>query len=187
MRTPSGHRRISILEVERVRLGKKRCRSQLRRGTKAKKQCVAIYARVSSHEQKRKGDLTRQVQVAKGFCQEQGLSVKHVFKDVARGLNTRRKGLDKLVKLITRGHVDRVVITYKDRLTRFGFEYLQSFFRSYGCKLEVTQSKTRSLSLQEELVEDLIAIVTSFSGRVHGLRSSSNRKRKREKSSSSLS
>ena len=83
-----------------------------------------------------------------------------VFEDVGSGLNARRKGLAQIMKLISRGQLDRVVLSYKNRLTRFGLEYLEKFFASYGCELEVMQSQSRSLSLQEELVEDLIAIVT---------------------------
>jgi hypothetical protein len=69
------------------------------------------------------------------------------------------------------GHVRTVVVSFKDRLTRFGFEYLRRYFASHGASIIVArQPATRSM--QDELVEDLIAIVTSFSGRVHGMRGS---------------
>jgi len=119
--------------------------------------------------------------IAKDYCSQQGLDLKFVFEDVASGLNTRRRGLNKLLKLIIRGRVDRVVISYKDRLTRFGYEYLSAFFLNYGCQLELVHDNGKPQSLQEELVEDLIAIVPSFSGRVHGLRSAKSRRSKKSK------
>ena len=71
--------------------------------------------------------------------------------------------------------VDVVVITYKDRLTRFGFEYLEYFFRQYGVKIEVVYGEEPKEAYQE-LVEDLLAIVTSFAGKLYGMRS--HRKKK---------
>ena len=74
-----------------------------------------------------------------------------------------------------------MVITYKDRLTRFGFEYLESFFDSFGVKI-TNLAAQEDKSIQEEMVEDLIAIVASFSGRIHGMRSrKKHRKHKKTK------
>lgn len=79
-----------------------------------------------------------------------------------------------MCKAIERGMVQRVVVTYKDRLTRFGFGYLDRYFKSHGASITVLrQAATRSM--HEELVDDLIAIMTSFSGRVHGMRGRRNR------------
>jgi len=71
--------------------------------------------------------------------------------------------------------VSRVILTYPDRLTRYGFEYLVRYFRSHGAEIQVLNGKV-SGSHGQELVQDLVAIVTSFSGRVHGLRSHRNKK-----------
>jgi predicted site-specific integrase-resolvase len=142
------------------------------------KRQTAIYARVSSHEQKKKGDLARQVQVAQDWYQQEGGdTVPRVFTDVGSGLNTTRRGLKQLCQAIEAGNIHRVLVTYPDRLTRFGFHYLATYFKSHGVTIRCLQ-QAQAQSLQEELVQDLIAIVTSFSGRVHGLRSHKNRKRR---------
>ena len=82
---------------------------------------TAVYCRVSSHEQKAKGDLDHHVQVAAKHCTETGFGNPRVYTDVESGLNANRGGLKRLCKAIGRGLVHRVVVTYKDRLTRFGF------------------------------------------------------------------
>jgi len=168
-RTAGGHRRFSIIEIHRV--------TGLIRGDGAgdgtprddTPDGIAVYCRVSSHEQKAKGDLDRQVQVAVEHCKSAGLGTPVVYTDVGSGLNAKRTGLKRLCRAIERGQVRRVIVTFKDRLTRFGFEYLQRYFSSHGAHIDVIRQAT-TRSMQEELVDDLIAIVTSFSGRVHGLR-----------------
>jgi predicted site-specific integrase-resolvase len=71
-----------------------------------------------------------------------------------------------------------VIITYKDRLTRFGYNYLARYFVSHGTEITVIE-KSKECTIEEELVQDLIAIVTSFSGRVHDLRSRNARTKKK--------
>ena len=73
------------------------------------------------------------------------------------------------------GEVDVVVITYKDRLTRFGFRYLEAYFASHGVRIEATFGE-EPRDMRQELVEDLIAIVTSFAGRLYGMGSHKKRK-----------
>jgi predicted site-specific integrase-resolvase len=81
---------------------------------------------------------------------------------------------------VAKGKVSEVIITYKDRLTRFGFEYLGDYFSQFGVKIISLNNKTEQ-SIQQEMIDDLIAIVTSFSGRIHGQRAHKNRKKKKEK------
>ena len=76
----------------------------------------------------------------------------------------------KLFNYVVSRQVDVVVITYKDRLTRFGFEYLEYFFGQYGVRIEVVYGEEPRDSYQE-LVEDLLAIATSFAGKLYGMRS----------------
>ena len=99
-----------------------------------------------------------------------------VFQDTGSGLNTKRRGFSKLYQAIELGKVNHVVLTYPDRLTRFVFQYLEQYFASHGASIEVI-NQSMDLSLEQELVQDLISIITSFSGRVHGLRSARARKR----------
>jgi putative resolvase len=144
IRTPGNHRRIHKEEIERIIAGKKRKYSKRKRG-------VATYARVSSHDQKKKGDLDRQQIKLRDYCQNNNLKVVSELKDVASGLNTRRKGIQRLTKLVTRGKLSEVIINYPDRLTRFGFGYLRDFFKSYGVKITVLEER-RSMSVQQEMI-----------------------------------
>ena len=169
-RTPGGHRRIALTEIKRIKTGQPISKISIQ---------SAIYARVSSHDQKKKGDLQRQIEISKQYCESKGLINPHVFQDTASGLNTKRRGFLKLCQAIELGKVNHIVLTYPDRLTRFGFQYLERYFGSYGANIEVI-NQSIDLSLEQELVQDLISIVTSFSGRVHGLRSARARKRRQE-------
>jgi len=129
---------------------------------------VVIYARVSSRDQKE--DLERQVEYLKNYCSSKGYQVVKILTDISSGLNESRKGLKNLFKLVESGEITKVVITYRDRLTRFGFKYLEQYFNSHGVEIEVIfddEGKTP----EKELVEDLLAIVTSFAGKLYGARS----------------
>jgi len=164
IRTVGNHRRISSHEIQRILEGKKWKKKPTLPGQ------TVIYSRVSSHEQKHKGDLQRQIEQGYTYCQQHNYRVDHVISDIASGLNSRRKGLLQLCNLINQHKVSRVIITYKDRLTRFGFDYLSSYFASHGTTIEIINEETDQ-SIEQELVADMIAIITSFSGKVYGLRS----------------
>jgi putative resolvase len=92
------------------------------------------------------------------------------LKDVGSGLNPKRPNFTKMLKLINNRDVAVIIITYRDRLTRFGFEYLESYFQSHNAKILVLNQEEIQ-DPQKELVADLIAIITSFSGKIYGLRS----------------
>ena len=109
-RTIGGHRRITLVEIARVREGRKLTTASA---------SVAVYARVSSYEQKKKGDLTRQLVTATTYCQAKYKCQPVVFQDIGRGLNTKRRGLRALCTAIECGTISRVLITFPDRLTRF--------------------------------------------------------------------
>jgi len=98
-----------------------------------------------------------------------------VLEDIASGLNEDREGLAELFELVTQRQIEAVFITYRGRLTRFGFRYLEAFFNSHGCRIETMDSEEFK-EPQQELVEDLTAIVTSFAGRIYGTRSHKRRK-----------
>jgi putative resolvase len=129
---------------------------------------AVIYARVSSADQRE--DLERQINYLTNYATAKGYKVVEVLKDVASGLNAQRKGLLRLFKLVEGRNVDVVLVTYKDRLTRFGFEYLEEFFSTMGVRIEVVFGEEPKDTTQE-LVEDLISIVTSFAGKIYGMRS----------------
>jgi excisionase family DNA binding protein len=129
---------------------------------------AVIYARVSSADQRE--DLERQINYLMNYATAKGYKVVEVLKDIASGLNTQREGLLKLFKLIEGRNIDVVLITYKDRFTRFGFEYLEEFFSTIGVRIEVVLGEEPKEATQE-LVEDLISIITSFAGKIYGMRS----------------
>ncbi len=129
---------------------------------------VVIYARVSSRDQKE--DLERQVEYLKNYSSSKGYQVAKIITDISSGLNENRKGLKQLFKLVESGEVTRVIITYRDRLTRFGFKYLEQYFNSHGVEIEVIFDDEEKTP-EKELVEDLLAIVTSFAGKLYGTRS----------------
>jgi len=162
VRTPTGRWMIPESEVERIIGGKE----------EVKEVRAVIYARVSSSDQK--SDLERQIQYLTQYCSAKGYKVIDILSDIASGLKTNRRGLQKLFNYVVNKQVDVVVITYKDRLTRFGFEYLEYFFRQYGVKIEVVYGEEPKDAYQE-LVEDLLAIVTSFAGKLYGMRSHKKR------------
>jgi excisionase family DNA binding protein len=158
VRTAGGVFRVPESEVRRIAEG-----LPISREVRA-----VIYARVSSSDQR--SDLERQVQYLTQYCSSKGYRVVDVLSDVASGLKTDRKGLLKLFNYVVNRQVDIVVITYRDRLTRFGFEYLEHFFNQHGVKIEVVFGEEPKDAYQE-LVEDLIEIITSFAGKLYGMRS----------------
>jgi putative resolvase len=148
--------RIPITEVERL-LG------QQRTGV------VVLYGRVSGHDQKE--DLQRQVQQLEQWALVARTGQKTMnLTDIGSGLNTERKGLQKLLVLIQDYQVAEVVVTFSDRLTRFGLSYLQALFSGYGVTLTVLHPDDDKTP-EEELTQDLLAIIASFAGRLYGLRS----------------
>ena len=94
--------------------------------------------------------------------------------DIGSGLDTERKGLQKLLALVQDYQVAEVAVTFSDRLTRFGLSYLQTLFSGYGVTLTVL-SPDEDKTAEEELTQDLLAIIASFAGRLYGLRSRKQR------------
>jgi len=130
---------------------------------------IAIYARVSGSTQK--DDLERQISSLEDYVRKHFPQAEYVVvRDVASGLKEDRRGLRKLIEMARKRQIDAVVVAYKDRLTRFGFTYLKELFEAYGVKVIVAFHEEPK-DYYQELVEDLIAIVTSFAGRIYGKRS----------------
>lgn len=135
----------------------------------------ATYARVSSNEQKQKGDLDRQSQRLSEYCARHGLYVKYIIKDVGSGLNDNRNGFKRLTELIVGRKVNRLVVEHKDRLTRFQFNFIRRMFESYGCEVIVLNGA--DVSSEEELAADMMSLLASFSGKFYGRRSARRRKK----------
>ena len=130
-----------------------------------------VYSRVSSNEQKQKGDLDRQA--LKIIDSVSDLKNPLVLKEVGSGLNDKRPKLKKLIEMIENDQVRNVYISYKDRLTRFGFDYLKTMAEIHNTKIIVLNKEDdrTSKSVEAELVEDMMALIASFSGKFYGLRS----------------
>lgn len=137
---------------------------------------VGIYCRVSSHEQKQKGDLERQVGRMTTEALKRGYSIISVFDEVGSGMNDNRKKLQKLFELVEKKEIDIVLVEHKDRLSRFCFNYLVSYFNSYGVKIEISEV-TIGKAYEQELVEDILSLMASFSAKIYGKRSSQNRRK----------
>jgi len=129
---------------------------------------VAIYARVSSQGQK--DDLKRQIELLKSKYIDAEL-----YTDICSGLKFDRKGFEHLLQSVQSHRISKVVIVHKDRLARFGFDLLEKVFSGYGTVIEVIELDAQT-SPQDELVKDLISIITSFSARLYGLRSHKTKK-----------
>ena len=98
--------------------------------TDSKKRLNVIYGRVSNTKQK--NDLIKQEQILRQFMGAKGVIVDRVFTDIASGMNENRKGLNSLIELVQNGEIDTIYISYKDRLTRFGYSYFEKWFDYYG-------------------------------------------------------
>lgn len=134
-----------------------------------------IYARVSSADQKE--DLERQKQLLQEYAKKRGYEIAATLEDVASGLKDDRRGLRRMFDALRSAQADIVVVAWKDRLTRFGFHYLVDHAGDLGARVEVVnEQEEEERTPHEELVEDLLAIVTSFSGRLYSMRSNRSRK-----------
>src|SRR6266568_4814876 len=164
VRTVGNQRRIPIEEIWRLRsLGKRAER------------CV-LYGRVSSVRQEQDGNLSRQTERLKEAANERGYQVVQMITEQASSLNERRKGMKKLLALVGQQAVDVVLIEYPDRLVRFGFGSLEQAFGWKDVRLEVLDPPKHQ-EPTEELIEDLLTIVTVLAGRLYGQRAKGVRKR----------
>lgn len=139
---------------------------------------IVTYSRVSSHDQKTKGDLDRQSQRLSEYCAKKKYMVEHIIKDVGSGLSDSRSGFVKLVNLVIKKKITKVVIENKDRLTRFQYNLIKTFFNSYGVEIECIENN--NISDVEEFANDVMTIMASFSGKLYGRRSAKRKKELKE-------
>lgn len=139
---------------------------------------VATYARVSSHEQKQKGDLERQNGRILAYCVKKDYKVIKSYEEVGSGMSDTRPKLRNLFQLIGDKKIDKVIVEHKDRLTRFNFQFLEDFFVSHQVKIEWMED-VLGKSYEQELVEDMLTLMSSFSNKIYGKRSAENRKKKK--------
>lgn len=130
---------------------------------------VFLYARVSSSTNKK--SLDGQIERMRSYASAKGWQIVGEEKEIASGLNENRK---KLNKILDQSDYDILLVEYKDRLTRFGFEYIQRILNGRKQKIEVI-NKTENKN--EEIVNDFVSIITSFCAKLY----TSNRKAKAKK------
>lgn len=139
-----------------------------------------VYARVSTNKQKNRGDLDRQIEyITKEIITKNPKDLK-IFSEVGSGLNDDRKELKKVLNMVMNDEVDRIFILYKDRLTRFGFNYLEQVCNKHNTKIIIISNEIQEESIQEELAEDIISIIHSFSGKLYGMRNKIKEKLEKE-------
>jgi len=126
---------------------------------------TVIYARCSTAKQKE--NLKRQKDRLRKYAENKGYKF-ILIDEIASGINEKRKGIHKLIKLCFEGKVERVLIEYKDRLVRFGYEYLDAIFKNLEITVEIVEAKEQKY--EEELAEDIMKILTCYSARYYGRR-----------------
>lgn len=159
LRTLGGHRRYTEDMINRL-LGN--CVSE---------KIVVGYCRVSTQKQEK--DLENQVNIVSNYCVSKGYKFR-IIKDIGSGLNCKKHGLMDLIELIYKKEVSCVVVNYKDRLLRFGYELVEKLCVLSGVELEVI-NQSEDKTYEEELVEDVLSVVTVFSARLYGSRSHKNK------------
>ena len=127
-----------------------------------RKRKVVLYARVSSNTQK--DDLINQVK----YLEENVKDYDQVITDVGSSLNMKRKGFIKLLRMILNNEVSKVVVAYPDILVRFGFEIIEEACKAHNCEIVVLNKEDKTP--EQELIEDLISILVSFSEKLQGMR-----------------
>ena len=169
LRTEGGHRRYKLSDIEKI-LGIVNNKEK-----DNKEIVVATYARCSTPYQKAHGDIERQSMRLFEYCTKHKYKVEHIIKDMGSGLNDKRKGFIKLCNLVVNKKISKVIIEHKDRLTRFQYNLIEFFFNSYGVEIELLDKK--EYTEQEELVNDMMMLIASFSGRLYSARAKENRKK----------
>lgn len=162
VRTPGNHRRIPMSEIERLQ------------GEDADEQRVITLAYCRCSTEKQKENLERQVGRVLEHCLKNGWQTE-LFKDIGSGLNEERREFKKLLKRIPDPDVKRVVVEYKDRLTRFGFETFTAYCKGFGVEVIVLE-QAEVKEFEQEMAEDLVSLVTSYSARMYGRRGGRKRK-----------
>jgi putative resolvase len=156
VRTVGNQRRIPLAEIARLR----------RQGKPGAERCV-LYARVASVRQEQDGTLTRQTERLREAAAKHGYEVVAVIAEHASSLNEHRRGMKQLLALVGAQATDVVLLEYPDRLVRFGFSYLEQAFGWMGVRLEVLDPP-KQWQPPEEVVQDVLTIVTVFAGRLYG-------------------
>ncbi len=163
---------IKAGKIQAIRIGNEARvpRSEIERlAGKTGGRLTVLYGRVSGQGQK--GDLDTQLERLQTWAATERKGKQTlVLSDIGSGLSATRRHLQRLLRLVREDQVSEIVVTYPDRLTRFGQEYLQVLFDSFGVTLTILEPG-EDKTAEQELTDDMLALLASFSGRLYGLRS----------------
>jgi putative resolvase len=160
-RTPKGHRRYLLNEIETLALGR------VASTTVNMNNKVYIYSRVSTKKQYESGNLDRQTQRLREYCLNKNYEVVDIYSEIASGLNDKRP---KLIKMLSNlDGINKIIVEYPDRLTRFGLNYLMIMLRNLGIIVEFVEGN-EDISVNEDMTRDIISTITCFSAKLYGAR-----------------
>ena len=153
---------IKVGNISKYNLGKYILdnKIEIQKSTK-KKIC---YCRVSSRKQE--GDLERQIEIMKINYPEY-----EIITDIGSGLNLKRKGLEKIIDMSIKGEIEEVIVTYKDRLARFGYDLIEMILKKYSNAKITIINKNEKQTSDEELVKDIISIMNVYVAKINEMRS----------------
>jgi len=161
-KTDGGHRRYSYDKII----------NYYEDNSNQKDKITICYCRVSTKGQE--DDLNRQIETLSNYCAAKGYQFKTI-KDIGSGLNYKKNGLKELITLITNKEISRVVINYKDRLVRYGYEIIELLCEQNNISIEIV-NQSEDKTFEQELVDDVLSLITVFSAKLYGSRSRKGKK-----------
>lgn len=136
--------------------------------TNNQKKKNVIYCRVSN--QKQENDLIKQKQILSDYCNSNGFIIDTIYSEIASGMNENRSEFNKMISSVLNNEISNIFITYKDRFTRFGFEYFQNICKQFDCNIVVLNNKIDEENFEKELTDDIISVIHHFSMKLYSKR-----------------
>ncbi len=162
----SGHRRYTIEHLNKIK------------NIKNTDKLNIIYCRESTKQQK--NSLIEQENKLKEYCISSGIKIDKVISEYGSALNYNRKGLQEIIELANKELIDNLIIYYKDRLVRFGFEFFEQLSKENNFKIIIVDNSETNKNKEQEFAEDLISIIHYFSMKLYGSRSYKQKIKKAE-------
>ena len=164
IRTAGGHRLYNVdkyLNEQKKEEQKNEEIREVNNGINKKNIC---YVRVSTISQR--DDLIRQKKYM-----EENYPTYEIIEDIGSGINLNRRGLRKIIKYALNGEINELVIAYKDRLTRFGYDLIEDLIKEYSNgKITIDEKRNKTKDVKEEMVEDVLQILNVYTAKMNGLR-----------------
>lgn len=128
------------------------------------KRVNVLYCRVSTPKQKK--DLENQKKTLEEFCAKNGLTISNIYEDIGSGINFERKGLSELILKVINHEVSKVIITYKDRLSRIAFGLFKNLFEEFNCEIVVLNEIDDPKTMEKEIFKEIVDMIHCFSMRL---------------------